>query len=454
MPREDLLEVYEGLHILEEAFEKPTIEKEGLGSMGKAKRGTRRSSGKTRRKEQQGLPTWDPNIVAKSSLGRRPGLSQFLEFRELKKPPGLTFDIPTMSLSVSPDFMRNLHFHKATHHKARPWIEKACLQRAVNWTVLDETDMNRLVKSYKTMNRTSKRHRGNVFAQPSLLHNAASSLQKHRHEPSFVRWSRNVAPILPERLYGHLDGIVPEDVEIYIEDHKSYVKGHPDRIASCIWVSINAYWSVSMRACEALAIGNQPHPDWDIMTPVLVNFSTWFKETYHNQSENAKEYRKNNSHNPRRFLPLLRDMIPPGHDIPVVFAFRQKYLLFILKGGIEGELVAQYASHWLPIKEASKLDVDKEINELQLARLRDGEPEDAKTKTSGGPLSAEAMVKADPEWTNPILTSQMFEASMDERRSRKKTTPPPRKVRPSRLLSFDDELLLLVQHLTSDTSDK
>ncbi|ROW00567.1 hypothetical protein VSDG_03373 [Cytospora chrysosperma] len=451
-PREDPLEVSENLQILEYGSKEPTIKRKGPGSKEEPEGSTAQSSDKTKQKqteEKQDLSTWDPEILAESSLGTRPGIAQFLELRELKKPPGLTFDVSTLSLSMSPDFMRNLHFHKPTHHKTRPWIERAFMQRAVKWAALERVDTDRVKNLQDIKNRTSHQHRGNVFAHPWLIHGAASRVQKHRHEPSFVRWLKNGAPTLPARLYGHLDGIVPEDAEIYVEDHRSYVKGYPDRIASCIWVGINAYWSVSMRACEALAIGNQPHPDWDVLTPVLENFCSWLKETYYNQKEGAHQYRQNIKHHSRQYWPLLRDMMPPGYDIPVVFAFRQKYLLFILKGGIDGELVAQYASHWLPVAEASTCDGEREINELQLARLRDREPEDAVSKTSGGNVEG---VKDGPWWVGPShlepsLPDQRHKRNGHKIESRGRTKPTPRKGDLSRLSSIDEEIKRLEEYL-------
>ncbi|ROW06978.1 hypothetical protein VMCG_04041 [Cytospora schulzeri] len=433
---------------IEDASEEPAIEEEeeGPSSTVKAKAATPKGSGKGKQKQKEKPSTWDPEIVADDSLANRPGLSQFLEFRELKKPAGLTFDLSTLSLSVSPSFSQDLHYHKPTHHKARPWVEKAVMQRAVKWKGLDIVDKTRISSPDKTMNRTARRHRGNVFAQPGLLYSAACSIQKHYHQPSFVRWARNVAPTLPERLYGHLDGIVPEDVDIYVEDHRSYLPDHPERIASCIWVAINAPWGVSMRACEALASGEQPHPDWDILTPVLKNFHTWLHLTYHKQKPNAREYRKTCSRNPRRYLPLLRDMMPPGHDIPVVFAFRQKYMLFVLKGGIDGKLVAQYASHWLPIKGGSKADMDVEINQLQLTRLREGAAEDTRAKSSGG-------IGGDPEWMDPgdftasLLHVQPDEVKKDERNSRKKTKPPAPKGKQTRPSLMEREMKRMEQVL-------
>lgn len=444
LPIKDLFEIFESEHTLEDVSEKPTVEQEGPGFTEKAEGGKTQSSGTTQRKEKPQLPTWDPAMLVDSSgLVKRPGLTHFLEFRELKEPPGLEFDPSTMSLTVSPSFPRKLHFHPPTHHKTRPWIEKAFLQRAAKWTALDTVDKARVEQSTRTMNRTSRRHRGNTFSHVSLLQNAGSRVQKYIYEPAFVRWARNMAPSLPERLHAHLDGIVPEDVEIYIEDHESYVEGHTGRVASCIWVAINASYSISMRACNELAIGNQPHPDWDILTPILQNLYQWLQDTYTNQSPEEKEYRKADSQNPRRFLPLLRDMIPLGHDIPVVLAFRQKYLLFILKGGIDGKLIAQYTSHWLPVKEGSNFDVDEKVNSLQLDRLRDGADEDAKPKISGGNPPPEG--GDDPDFLDPkaftacLLQGQGHEIRKDKEKT-KNAKPPPLKAKQTRPSFADKEL--------------
>lgn len=351
----------------------PTIEQEGPKSTDEVEDGNAQNPGKAKRNKTQQVSTWDPEMVVESSgLVNRPGLCRFMDLRELKQPPGLEFDVPTMSLSLSPSFLQNLHFHPPTHHKTRPWIEKALLQRTSSWTKLELVDKKRVEHHDTTINRTSKRHRGNTYSHLLLLQNASSSTQKHTHQPGIARWARGVAPFIPERLYGHLDGTVPEDMEIYVEDHRSYVKDHDERIVSCIWVAINASYSVSMRAFSELANDNKPNPDWDVLTPALRNFSKWLLDTCKNQRPNHLQYRATNRYNPRLYIPLLKDMIPPGHDVPVVFAFRQKYLLFILKGGINGKLVAQYESFWLPVRDASDVYVDKEINKMQVKLLRAG----------------------------------------------------------------------------------
>lgn len=336
-------------------------------------------------------------------LCRRPGLTRFLQLRELKNPPGMTFDPSTNSLSVSPTYLKKLYFHYPTHHKIRPWVEKAYMQRAQSWLELDLDDLSRVKLTSINKNRSAKRHRGNVLAHPVFTSGAANRVQKYNWDPAFVRMGKSLAPTLPERLYGHLDGIVPEDGTVFVEDHEGYIREVPGRVVSSVWVAVNASHGVTMRTCTDMVAGNPPNPEWDVLTPILSNFCKWFKDTYYNQrnmQEEGEEGEENSPENPQRTSPLPRAMIPPEHDIPVVLAFRQKYLLFIWKGGIDGKLVAQYEGYWLPMNEVKKgddnevtkgNDVDKWTNKEQLASLRRGANPKTIPRTSGG-------IREDEDW--------------------------------------------------------
>lgn len=339
----------------------------------------------TNTKKTRQQPTWGPDMWADSPLHSRPGIIRSLELRELKEPPGLIFDPLTNSLSVSPSFRRHLYYREPTHHKAKPWIGKAMLQRATAWLELDFLDRNRVIRPEKTSNRTTKRHLGMVAAYPMLISGTTNRVQKYRYDPAFVWWARALAPTLPERMFGHIDGIVSDDAFVYMEHHSSFVKDHTGRLLGCVWVAVNASFSVAMRTCDDLAIGKTPNPEWDILTPVLTNFCAWFRAEYHGQKEVPKKSEMTSVTNRRHDLPKLRDMIPPGHDIPVLLAFRHQYLLFIWKGGIDGKLVAQYQGHWLPLHEVGpKPDFDHQTNKLQQGHLRRGAAADTLPKASGG----------------------------------------------------------------------
>lgn len=369
----------EGGKELEETTEESRVEQERRTPIEEAAKLS------TQGEEEQNPTEWGPQMWTNRLLRHRPGLTRFFELRELKKPPGLTFDPSTMSLSVSPSFPRDLYFHEPMHHKTRPWIEKPMVQRARAWAELDQYDKRRVEQPSKEMNRTTKRRRGCTLSYATFVFGVCSRVQKNAREPVFTRWCKNVAPELPERLYGHIDGILPKDAEIYIEEHESYIKGHSGRVISCVWVAINASLSVAMRACNDLAIGKTPHPDWDILTPLLQRLCTLFQTNYDNTGGNQSGDKRKSVGEPRRGLPPLRDIAPPGHDIPVVLAFRQAYLLLIWKGGIEGKLVAQYQGHCVPMHQVGpKPDLDQVINELQLASLRQGADEGTISRTSGG----------------------------------------------------------------------
>lgn len=395
---QDLPQAFESQIVGKDESGRPKVEQDGRGSTEAREGGRPQSSEVPEQEVKQSPSSWDPEIIADCpGLARRPGLTRFMEFREMKEPPGMVFDIPTLSLSVAPSFPQNLHFHPPSHHKAKPWIQKACLTRAQAWSKIYTVDISRVKHPKATKNRTARRHRGTTFAHHILIQNLASAVQKHSYDPSYGQWAKEMGPSLPERLHAHLDGIAPKDVSFFIEDHFSYIKSHPGRIMSSIWVAINASYCVSMRACNDLASGNQPNPDWDVLTPVLEKFADWLQDTYANQHPRGQMLKANNhrvnkakesEETSQLYLPLIRDMMPPGHDIPVVFAFRHRYLLFILKGGVAGKLVAQYEGHWLPLAKVSKYDADEEVNRMQLDRLRAGADEYAITKTSGGiPLS-------------------------------------------------------------------
>ncbi|ROW17148.1 hypothetical protein VPNG_01335 [Cytospora leucostoma] len=323
---------------------------------------------------------------ADSPLHRRPGLIRSLELRELKEPPGLTFDPLTNSLSVSPSFRRHLYYHEPTHHNAKPWVKKLMLQRTTAWLELDFLDRQRVLHLEKFSNRTTRRHRGMAFAYPILISGITNRVQKkkNQYDPAFVRWARYLAPTLPERMFGHIDGIVPDDASVYMEHHSSFVKDHPGRLLGCVWVAVNASFSVAMRTCDDLATGKTPNPEWDILTPVLTNFCAWFRAECHGQKEGLEQFETVET-TPRYDLPKIRDMIPPGHDIPILLAFRHQYLLFIWKGGIDGKLVAQYQGHWLPLHEVGPTpDYDSLTNKLQQGHLRRGAAADTLPKAPVG----------------------------------------------------------------------
>lgn len=307
------------------------------------------------------------------------GVVQFLKLQPLTNPPGMEFNLDTMSLSVEttfPERLQSVQDFKSLNLK--PYVEKALLKRAEAWSKLDKEDAARL-ESYisnlsldgdPTTNNTRKRHYGMMHAHTSTLYALALKTQKPQKEPIRARWPDELGPVLSPSWHVHLNGMRPEDVQVNIDTHDS----HGRRTLSCVWVSINAPLGHAIRDWESLAAGADAYTD--SFTTVLANLARWLK-TYWDKEDHHKSSRKTfvaeERQKPRASgkLPSLSEMVPCDHVVPVVLAYRQKYIWFLWSGGIHGKLVAQYASHWLPLCEANKPgDLDTLMRYRQEALMR------------------------------------------------------------------------------------
>lgn len=264
----------------------------------------------------------------------------------------MVFDLQSETLSLHPFFPERLHYVRdVVHHEVKPWINKAFTQRAEAWRLLDRADFLRVRDDQKdvALNRTRARHRGNVMNQPAVLLNMAlPGVDKPKYKPFSVRWPVNLGVDLPSRWLGHLDGMKEDDAAVFVEFHGK------KPILTSILFTINSSYSQAQATWSALAQGRigrtnyNRRSDINAFTPLLMSFCRWLKQTYQDQKAGPKLY-KNYSSPESGPLPVLRDSMPEAQVVPVIFAFRQKYIWFLWKGGIQGKLEAQYASHWLPV---------------------------------------------------------------------------------------------------------
>lgn len=331
-------------------------------------------------------------------LRARPGLPRFLNLQALepRELPGMVFDLGKLDLSVDEKFpSRLMYVQDAKHHEVVPWISKAFLQRARAWRELDSEDLTRVEHPTKKWNSTHRRHRGNTKAFATFLMDLAEARKENiRFGLQHATWPGDLGPTLPPRLAGFLDGMGPEDVSLRVQTYQKNA-GHSEsrQILSCVLVAVNAPLRAATYSWEALAGGRSPDPDLDALRPVMREFGRWLKSVYRPQE-----------HKSGRGLPqprakgkigtqsaFLQDMIPDAHAIPVVFAWRQKYIWFLWTGGDDGQLVAQYASHWLPIREVERdahganSDFDTRLRRIQ-SRLLQSDATDSleRVKINGG----------------------------------------------------------------------
>lgn len=305
-----------------------------------------------------------PTTEKQQVLQDRPGATRFLKLRELAPQalPGMSFDLRNCSLSVDREFPSRLMYVQDTkHHEVKPWISKALLSRAESWHPLDYEDLARVRHPEVRVNSTTRRHRGRIMGHASTLLDLAAT-QKPRPTFRHKTWTKDLGPTLPPRVVGHLDGMRPEDVSVLTETHLSKLGGR--RLLSCIVVAVNAPLRTAALSWDALAQGQTPRPDLDALQPIMRNFAQWLKEDSLELSDQKPVQREQS--------PLPRQMITDEHVVPVVFAWRQKYIWFLWTGGIDGQLVAQYASHWLPINEVGDPvdNLDNRIKGLQDRYLR------------------------------------------------------------------------------------
>lgn len=316
----------------------------------------------------------------------RGGVAGFLKLRPLTEAPGMVFDLNTMSLSVEPTFPERLQYVRDDKFlDSKPWVHKALLNRAKAWNKLDEYDMARLSGHLSgnvvAMNSTFKRHYGMNLSSYVAMRGLAARMKKSQGPPIWARWLDLLGPTVSPSWDAHIDGMEPRDVQVTIETHGQGQAGDGPRILSCVWVAINAPLRHATRDWESLAAGADSYTD--ALEPVLVNVARWLNDYYDKGNFHKFPYKVSKSEGSgstdlfRYELPSLRDMVPRDHVVPVVFAYRQKYIWFLWSGGIQGKLVAQYASHWLPISDANQLgDIDVLMRHRQEAMMDELEPEE------------------------------------------------------------------------------
>lgn len=323
----------------------------------------------------------DLTVKKSTLLRRRSGIAKFLRLQELSHPPGMEFDLKTLSLSVHERFPQQLQYvWDVQHHLCKPWIRKAFLQRAEAWHSLDVYDLGRSNSTGdpKTKNSTRKRHMGATRGHPTTFFSLAIASQKAQGTYSFERSPALLGPRLPPRMLCHLDGMETGDVQVYTENYCLSGK------LSCVWVAINAPMRTAARNWEALARGEAPHPDEDTLAPILENLGQWLKEAHRDSrrrkpvnpedEDAATRVPMQDARGPEDKAPKARRTSPPPDAVPtvvpVILAWRQKYIWFLWTGGVDGKLVAQYASHWLPLDEVDKRDMDVRIRFSQDAWRR------------------------------------------------------------------------------------
>lgn len=315
----------------------------------------------------EGCTFADLPLKPDSPLAKRCGITRYLKLRELMDPPGMVLHLNDSSLSMEEGFANRLRYVKDfDHHKVKPWIEKAMTQRAEAWLKLDLTDLKRVTGKVFFGNRTIRPHRGQAWSAATRVMDTAASLQKKRNSILLTRWRDQLGPSLAPQLAGHLDGMRPEDVHVVTETRKSSSTGQ--ELLFCIWVGVNAPYRLASLSFEQRPL----HPDVDTFAPVMTNFSRWLRSTWN--SREALRPGRDPLNTGQRHDPSLRfrDLVPEGHTVPVVVAWRQKYIWFTWEGGIQGKLVAQYASHWLPHRDVDRVgDPDTKIKSIQMRLLRE-----------------------------------------------------------------------------------
>lgn len=293
------------------------------------------------------------------------GITRFLQLQPVPNPPGIEFDLKSLRLSVAKGASDRLQYlWDPSKHKARPYLAEPLIKRAKGWAELNVEDLKR-VRTLKMRNSTLKRHRGCLSSHIRTLFDFSRKPLKPRdttYNGLHGCVAKNLGPTLPPTIYGHLDGVFPEDVELLMECHKHKSEDEDSRFLTCLWISVNAPYGVCQRTWESLSYGYQPDPELDVVTPVLQNVARYLKKQSRNRRENLR-------------LEQLIDATPENKSIPVVLALRQKYIWFLWTGGIDGKLVAQYASHWLPCQDSppqcdegggNRHDFDQKIKGLQL----------------------------------------------------------------------------------------
>lgn len=308
------------------------------------------------------------------------GVARLLKLQPLQTPPGMELDLDSMSLSVEttfPDRLQSVQDFKSLN--LPPYVHKALLQRAQAWARLDRYDAarldshisNLLLNDKPTMNNTDKRHYGMIGSNSKTLWSLTARTQKTSRRPIWAFWKDEIGPAVSPTWHVHLNGMFPRDAQVIIETHRLTKSGQGPRTLSCVWVAINAPMGHAIRDWESLAVGADPYTD--AFTPVLENFARWLKKYWDKGNHRKLPYEAFSPETePPAKLPSLSQMVPSGHVVPVVLAYRQKYIWFLWSGGIHGKLVAQYASHWLPLYEANKSgDIDTLMRYRQEALMRE-----------------------------------------------------------------------------------
>lgn len=279
---------------------------------------------------------------------------QFLGLREMKNPPGMEYDPVTKSFSFSKRlYTESIYDHQLTIPGFTvPYLVKSLTTRGDAWALLKSYDQRRLRLAGKIFNSTNKRHRGQCL---STVKNTFDLIQR-AERPKRTRallWHNNIGPSM-EKTGPLLDDFLPEDVAVTME-----TVGTTPRL-SLVFVSINVSFKLAQDAWIALSSRREPKPGLDVFTPVVTRFCEWFTHTIAYQKTGSKEPKGNNE----ATLPMLRDIIDNGSgDFPVVFAFRDQYIWFMWKGGLEGKLIAQYTGSWI-------LETGKVLAPAKIAELR------------------------------------------------------------------------------------
>lgn len=349
--------------------------------------------------------------VKKPSLPSRPGIAKLLGLRELTDPPGMEFDLKSLSLSVHEEFPSRLRdVCDSPQHQVKPWLTKALIQRAKAWELLDLYDLRRVSRPQRIMNKTNKRHFGATMGHPTTLSSLCAAAQKSQNNIVLKTWPHELGPVLPPWKLGHLDGMLRGDVRVYTETYRRFPQPpdpHPSLSYTTIWVAINAPLRTALRNWESLASGSAPHPDEDTLAPILQNFGQWLKGPYRacqpwrdvtskpDNSSPGMPPAQGGSHDtqdddlatkPHRATAPLRN---DSDAVPVVFAWHQKYIWFLWTGGFDGKLIAQYASHWLPLEEGNRaVDLDKEIWKVQQGKRNQLKEHDSSSSASSPPVGS------------------------------------------------------------------
>ncbi|PSR97362.1 hypothetical protein BD289DRAFT_108361 [Coniella lustricola] len=341
---------------------------------------------------RQGAMTFeDLRDRAKAAPSRLSSLATFLSLHELAQEhtPGMELNLADLTLSVSKTFPHRLVYaHDPDHHAGKPWIADALLRRAESWNEKDMYDFLRLLHPGGTkQNSMNKQHRGQCLSNYKVLFDVANrSLKRKDNARSIIEELRidhlGVTP--PPSITALQDGMYPEDVVAAVEHVRDPRRG-PDRRITAFWVSINAPFRLAMRSCLALSRGYTPAQESDILTPTLLNFGKWLRQWHTGSKDQSLEGRSatKSVRFPGTGVNMCPDVDTLG-PIPIIFAFRQKYIWFTWHGGFHGKLVAQYASHWLPVHSAGLGRDWDTASEMQQRVLLQGPPagaEDAELST-------------------------------------------------------------------------